>query len=359
MFSPLQGARLRGWLRVLRDNHFRVHPAYWGRAALTTISNAINTALARREQRKFGARLRGIRAERPLFVLGHYRSGTTHLHLLLCCDPDVGYPNYYQTCFPSTFLTTEPSSSSLLRHVTPRKRPQDDVDVRLDLPSEDELALCADTFLSPHMSWHFPARAEEYDDYLTFESASKTECRRWKRSLDAFSRKLTLKYGRRLVFKSPCHTARVKMLLELFPDARFVHIHRHPYDVFRSTRHMERKVRPLLQYQMPASDGLDERILRRYETMYEAFFRSRELIPPGRLTEVSYADLMADPLATARGIYEALGLSGFASARPAMERYLDSVAGFRKSELPPLDRGAKKKVSQCWARSFETWGYTG
>jgi len=55
-----------------------------------------------------------------------------------------------------------------------------------------------------------------------------------------FIRKVQLFRGteKRLLLKSPVHTARIKLLLKLFPDAQFVYIHRNPYDVFRSAVNM-------------------------------------------------------------------------------------------------------------------------
>ena len=42
----------------------------------------------------------------------------------------------------------------------------------------------------------------------------------------------------RLLIKSPVHTGRVKLLLDLFPNAQFIYIHRNPYQVFKSAVHM-------------------------------------------------------------------------------------------------------------------------
>lgn len=41
-----------------------------------------------------------------------------------------------------------------------------------------------------------------------------------------------------LLIKSPVHTARVRLVLGLFPRARFLYIHRDPYEVFQSAVHM-------------------------------------------------------------------------------------------------------------------------
>ncbi len=61
-------------------------------------------------------------------------------------------------------------------------------------------------------------------------------------------RKLTVRHGseKRLVIKSPVHTARVALLLKLFPDAQFIYIHRNPYEVFQSCVNMAGTSQPVV-----------------------------------------------------------------------------------------------------------------
>jgi len=267
--SPLQGVTLGSWLRLLAANRFRVGLRFWPRAALTTLAAAANSWQARHESRRYDLAVAATEVAAPLFILGHYRTGTTHLHNLLAQDERFAFVNYYQASFPLTFLTTEDRRARLGAPWTLRKRPHDNVALDLRVPAEDELALAADTSLSPHLGWHFPARARYYDDrYLTFASASDDERQRWIASLRRLAGKLTLKHERTLVLKSPLHTARVPLLLEAFPDARFVHLHRDPYLVFQSTAHMERAIEPLFRFQSGDATTLESRILRRYRRMY-------------------------------------------------------------------------------------------
>ena len=225
ILSPLAGMTLGAWLRVLRENRFHVSPLYWPRATLTTVQSVFNSVDARRERRRFGPRLAATRVDRPIFVLGHYRSGTTHLHNLLCVDPQFTYANNLAATFARTFLTTEDAKRRWGARITMRRRPQDDVKLDLEVPGEDELALCAATGLSTHMAWHFPRRAQEYERYLTLEDASDDERRAWKAALDEFVRKLTLKAGgKTVVLKSPTHTAKVRTLaLRMYSCARVRH----------------------------------------------------------------------------------------------------------------------------------------
>src|SRR5262249_32346186 len=153
-----------------------------------------------------------------------------------------------------------------------RRRYQDQMVLGVGVPSEDEFATCTMTGFSPYMGWCFPDEIAVYDRYLTFRDVPEAEFVRWAGALTAFLKKLTVRHGRPLVLKSPPHSARIRRLLGLFPDARFVHIHRDPYLVFRSTRHMIRALQPFYHLREgPLHDG-DDRILSVYTEMYDAYF---------------------------------------------------------------------------------------
>ena len=88
----------------------------------------------------------------------------------------------------------------------------------------------------------------------------EAEVERWKAAFVRFLKKLTLEHDRPMLLKSPPHTGRIKLLLELFPDARFVHIRRNPYTVFQSTRHLNEVLTRSLQFQRPDPADLDEAV---------------------------------------------------------------------------------------------------
>src|SRR5207237_7499919 len=171
-----------------------------------------------REERAFLPKIIPVEIPPPVFILGHWRSGTTHLHHLLAVDPRFAYPNVYQTSFPHTFLTTEARSSRFVGAIIPRTRPMDNVRQAPDSPNEDEFATCTLTFRSPYVGWVFPRRASHYDPYLTFRGVADREVDQWKEALVLFLKKLTWNYGRPLLLKSPPHTCRIRLLLGLFPD---------------------------------------------------------------------------------------------------------------------------------------------
>ena len=107
LFSPLQGMTFPSWWSVLRQSGFAVDPPYWPRAGFQTAITVANLPCVRREERKYGSQIEAVLVLPPVFILGHWRQGTTHLHNLLSLDPQFAYPTLFQTLYPRSFLTTE------------------------------------------------------------------------------------------------------------------------------------------------------------------------------------------------------------------------------------------------------------
>jgi hypothetical protein len=359
LFSPLQGMTPETWRSLLEQNRCAIDPPYWPRAAFQTAVTALNRRFAHREERAFGARVESVLVHPPVFILGHWRHGTTHLHNLLALDPQLTFPTLYQTLYPATFLTTERVIPRLGGFFLLRKRPHDNVALNFGVPNEDELALCVHSGLSPYLAWAFPREAAFYDRFLTFHAASDDERARWRSSFVHFLKKLTLKHDRPIVLKSPPHTARIGLLLDLFPGARFVHIRRDPVTVFLSTNHMYSKTMCYWQLQRSPAAGFEDRIIAGYRTMYDAFFAERPLIPAGQFCEVTYEELLRAPVAQVEAIYDALGLPGFAAVRPCLEDYLGSapIVRYERNTHPALPDPVRQRIGREWRRSFEEWGY--
>jgi hypothetical protein len=362
LLAPLTPGQMRGvtlgdWLGVLWSNGFRVPPRCWPKAAWTTLLCLGNTPLRWLEAALFGRRIAAQQVLPPLFVLGHWRSGTTHLHNLLAVDDRFAYPTFSQVSYPHDFLLMDGLRSRIGRWFMPATRGLDNMALHPKAPDEDEFALCRTTFLSPFMSQAFPGRASWYDRYLTFRDVPARDVERWKAAFVRLARKLTWKYRRPLLFKSPPHTCRIKLLLEVFPEARFVHIHRDPYVVYQSTQRLWSLAFSLFPFQTTDLAQLHERIVRQYAEMYEAFFEERELLPPGRYAEVGFEDLEKDPIGQVRRIYAELGLPDFAAVEPALRAYVASLAGYRKNQHPDLPPDVRADIARAWRRCFKEWNY--
>ena len=356
--GALTGITFGDWLKLLFENRFRVAPRFWGRACGVTACSLLNSGLRLVEEAVYGRSIAQTPVEPPLFILGHWRSGTTHLHNLLALDQRFAYPNLFDVLNPHTLLVAEPLLSRLMRLVIPSTRLGiDSMPLDLALPNEEEYALCGATVLSPYLGWVFPRGDERYEQYLTFREAPPQDLARWKAAVLQFFKKLSFKYKRPLILKSPPNTGRIGLLLDLFPEARFVHIHRHPYDVFRSTQRLNRQTWKYFNLHRPDEELLDTRILRQYSLMYDAFFDERSQIPADRYCEVTYAELEADPLGQVEAIYEQLHLADFGAARPALVEYLRSQADYRKNEHADLPHSTRLRIAQSWQRTFHEWNY--
>ena len=354
---PLAGRGVRDWWRFMRQVQFDVDPEFWPKVALNLVCSSLTSLMSRREIRNLGSRMESVAIPPPLIILGHYRSGTTLLQNLLSVDQRLGFPSTFQAYNPFTFGVFEPIGKRIAGSLMPSRRIVDSMPMGPGEPVEDELALLMITGMSPYFGFMFSRRAEQFERYLTFRDVPRKEVDRWKAGFVWFLKRMTLAHGKPMVLKSPPHTARIRLLLEMFPDARFVHIHRDPYKVFQSSRHLYEIMADMIGLQRPRSSNLDERVLRHYRDMYDAYFEQKPLIPEGRFHEIRFADLARDPMGQMERMYEVLDLNDFEPVRESIEKYVASLKDYRKNEYSPLAQNERQKVANAWRRNFEAWGY--
>ena len=173
LFTSLYGMALDEWLGLLRRHRFSVDPPYLPRAAFMTLSGALTSLIRTYENRKYVARLTETEIKEPLFILGHWRSGTSYLHNLISLDEQFAHPTVWRVLNPHTFLTTE-RYSAIVKLASPETRLIDSMDLGADVPFEDEFATCG-SLCSPFLAEAFPRQADYYDRYLTFRTVPPEE----------------------------------------------------------------------------------------------------------------------------------------------------------------------------------------
>jgi hypothetical protein len=298
------------------------------------------------------------RVEAPLFVLGHWRSGTTWLHELLSCDPRHAAPTTYECFAPGHFLLTEALARRCLRWLLPSTRPADAMPLTLESPQEDEFALCNLGLPSPYLSIAFPNHPPQDAEYADLETVEAAARERWKRGFVRFLKAVALANpGRRLVLKSPFHTSRITVLLECFPEARFVHIVREPQAVFASTVNMCKAMYRWCSLQTSTLDGLEANVLEVFVRMATALEQGRHQVDPSRFHELRYEDLVRDPRAELRRLYEGLELGDFETAAPAVDDYLARRADFRSGAYAPAAPVWRAEVRRRWGPLVRRHGY--
>ena len=174
----------------------------------------------------------------PIFIIGHWRSGTTYLHNLMSQDSQFSYVSTLQAIAPDFFIIANKIFRPILNHYLPSKRGIDNVDVSLDYPQEEELALANQSDMCWLHFLSFPERMKEYfQEYVLLDNLSEDLFSKWKNNYIKVIRQTTYyTQSQCILLKNPANTARVRLLLDIFPDAKFIHIYRNPYDVYFSSK---------------------------------------------------------------------------------------------------------------------------
>ena len=357
--QPLQGFSLATLFKVLRQNSFQVDRQYVDKLFYLLFVATFQSVLGFFERWLLAERIASTEVlSPPLFLLGHWRNGTTFLHNLLCQDPNHGYVRAYQALVPGSFLL--PGLRELLgrfdKFIVLKTRPMDNVTYGLHEPWEDEFLMAAMTGISPYIRAMFPRIQGREAGYKYPDFRSVEERQQWKESFGHLLKRLTVVENKRLVLKSPSHTARVKTLLELFPEAKLIHIIRHPYDVFPSNLKLWQNALARSFFQSVTHDEIVEIVLSTYEKVYERYHKDKSYIPGSNLVEIRFEDLERDPLAQLRNVYDYLHLPDFDVLASRVEGYLKALSNYKKNVLelaPPM----KKIVRERWWQNFEVYGY--
>jgi len=354
--QPLAGGTLTNWLTVLAENGFRVHPRYMARFWYITMLTSITSIPKMIERRKYEKDIEKVEAE-PVFIVGHFRGGTTYLHYLMSRDANMSYVSTFQTLLPDNYIFMEKFFKKILSDSLPETRPMDDIEMAADNPYEEEYAVAN---LSPHSfyhGWYFPKKMKEYFDKYVLFNVDKKIVERWKEVYSYVVKKAAYKMGKkRVLLKNPPNTGRIKQLVEMYPDAKFIHLYRNPYKVFSSTMNLYRGIMPLFSLQDYNMEEIEENIFYFYKAMYDKFFKEKHMIKEENYVEIRYEDFVKQPLKTLEHIYSSLQLPHFEKSRERFRRHIAS----QKDYIPnrhSLDKELKEKIYSHWHETIDRWGY--
>ncbi len=352
------GMTLGQWITILQDDKLTIDWPYFYRLIPTTFKSFVNTVLSRIETQKYQDEIKDIKIKPPIFIIGHWRSGTTFLQHLLANDQRFAYPNLYQVTNPNTFLISEETIiTRLFSYFVPKNRLFDDVPFGLKSPHEDEFIAWHASGLTPCMGWNFPNSAKYFDRYLSFKDCDTNELNQWRDDLIIFLKKLTYKYNKQIVLKSPTHTARISLLYDMFPKARFIHIYRNPYRVYQSTIKLHEFVYRISTFQKFNLAKIHSRILNLYNEMYDIYFEEKQILPNNQLIEIKYESFEKEPIKTLESVYSVLKLPDFKRTKGRMTSYLSTANNHRKNIFPELKQSLKDEIYESWKRNFHIWGY--
>ena len=358
MFHPLVGADLRTLCTVLCRNG-GVAP---GRAHVAAV--ALSTALLRlpftaAESAALAWRLRrDPELPAPVFIVGHWRSGTTHLANTLSRSAAFGILPPMAVGLPWEALGFARLVAPLVQPFFPRNRLIDEIALMPDLPQEDELALANMTPLSYYHGIYFPRTLDtNFDRGLFFDGCSEAQIRAWGETLRRYVAKMTLHQGgRRLLIRNPVHSTRIPLLQALWPDAKFIHIYRNPYVVHASSRRMFATLLRELALQDGATADVDALVLRVYPRLMTRLLEDAATLPDESFAEVRFETFQQTPVQELERVFGELGLPGFAEAREDFASYLATVSGYRTA-VHQRDAADLDRVAERWGAFIERWNY--
>lgn len=346
------------WIRILLKNG--VDRKYLLRALLTSLTCFASIPFRVAETIKYKEKIANTEIKPPpIFIIGYPRSGTTYLHHLMSRDPNLGYVSQLQTMAPEAFLVGESVLRPILARMLPKKRPFDNVQLFLDFPQEEEHAIANMSIHSELHGLFFPRNMRYYvKKYALFNDLSEQEQAEWKKVYMAILKKATFKMqGKRLILKTPANTSRTRVLLDLFPNAQFVHIYRNPYHIYPSAKRTMIEALKLAAYQEISEEEIGENILLFYKAMMQQFFADKENhIPAENLAEIKFEDLEANPLGELERVYHQLNIPKFEEAEPHFQAYLASQKNYKKN-VHTLDKQTVKKIEQQWKFTLDKWNY--
>ena len=319
--DSLVGITNENWHRLLKENHYKINAKYWPKSAMIHFKSKFISRVAQLEEDEYTKEIQQTRIQMPLiFILGHWRSGTTLLQNYLSLDPRFAFPSLNDVLYPHNFLRmTRRGKDGAMRGS--RSRPMDNVQVKANSPAEDEFALAVLTLKSQLFSWVFPSNRGFYDKYLTFENVPPVEIEEWSHAFIYYLKKLSIKYEKPLMLKSPQHTERIKQIITLFPNAKFIHIHRNPLHVFASTTKLYATAASGSAMQKSMSQQETRQyIIQKYREMYSAYFAQINLIPDENFIDIGFEQLEANPIETIDLIDSSLNLNEIEAFLPLLNK---------------------------------------
>jgi omega-hydroxy-beta-dihydromenaquinone-9 sulfotransferase len=309
----------------------------------------------RREKAKYGKKLaQSPVVKDPIIIIGHWRTGSTLLHQLMSLDKNLVAPSVFQVSLPDSFLVSEKYYRPVMSSMMSPTRPMDNVKLGFDEPQEDEYALLKLTGDSPLTDVIFHKSKNYF--LKSYPDLNPKNSEEWKRAISNFCNKLHFASNKRILLKNPFHSMRIRLLLETFPDVKFIHIHRHPYKVIPSTINMwnivAKQNRLKGRWKEPAIKETSE-VLNR---MLNQIRKDLSALPTGSYTEVNFETFEKDVPLSLKKIYQDIGLDYTEDFEENVQTYLSGLRNYKKNVFK-LDDKDKQCIQEILTEQFNNYHY--
>jgi omega-hydroxy-beta-dihydromenaquinone-9 sulfotransferase len=316
------------------------------------LTGSMLSALGTLQQRLYRRTLGQLELKPPLFLVGHWRSGTTLLHELLALDESFAAPSTYACFNPHHFLLARHRAPSLNRAV----RPTGDITIAATSPQEEEFALLCMGATSPYEAFMFPSALLQFEALCDPDLFEPTQQQAWNDAITWMLKATACVHGadKRLLVKSPANSFRVPRLSTLFPGAKFIRLVREPCAVFVSTLSLWQAMWERYALAAPlAQEVLVDRIFETRLALEQRLKGSIRNLPADRLATVRYEEMVADPCGTIERLYERLALGDPSSMLPRVRAYMAR----NPRSVPRSTEDWRPLVQARWPEMFDEFDY--
>jgi hypothetical protein len=322
-----------GHLLHLLSKHRHLRLSRFPRLASMLMLCGMLQRYIKREDRLYDSTVRDIIPDAPLFIVGHWRSGTTYLHSLISLDIEhFSYPTTYQCFFPTVFLHFHEQTFSywfLNRLMGTRQRLIDNITISLSSPQEEEWMYLPEggySFIAEKLI--FPQTAKS-----NMEDVLKISADNMNRQVsERIFKKFAYAYHQRIVSKSPGHFSRISMLKELFPKSQFIFLVRNPYDVIISAINARRILTKIFSLQGEHMD--DCRTMATFLLLYvKTIHASIESLGQEQYIFMQYEDLIRDPIEHLKMVYEKFDMTYSQEFDDRLKIYLHTIKDYKKNQF--------------------------
>jgi len=353
------GMTLRPWLATIMPNLHRVPLRRIPLTLSVFLTTPTVTLLALAERLIYGRKIAAVKNEEaPVFVLGYWRSGTTWLHEILDADERSISPSTFQCMVPDCFILAKPLAW-ILKRLLPETRPMDAVSLDMNAAQEDELAILIMGLKTPYNYMAFPSQGWPVTDISTYQPQEGRELSHWIARWTGFLKKVQMDDpSKRMILKSPPHTARIEMILSQFPNAKFVHISRDPRALFGSNLKLTKAMCTTQGFELslPDDQNLTEQIIETHNWIYEQFFEVSDKSPNVTICQTRFEDMRKDPEAEIIRIYKELELGDPYMALKTIRKRISKTSDY-KPDSYEIDPDLEARLQSEWSQYYERFGY--
>jgi hypothetical protein len=311
------------------ESDVELHPAgRWFFMRKVVLEKLVNRLLIQRDLQRFPEIL-DMPIERPIFITGLPRTGTTLLQRMLAQVPTVRTLQLWELMRPSpppehaTYATDprrRPSILSTMARIAIGERKRRELSsIHYSAASEPEECthLLMNTFATTHFAMYGPARG--YLEWLGRHDAARPY-EHYRRQLQL----LTWRCSReRLVLKAPIHLRNLRELRQTFPDSHVIWTHREMSAVAASNCSMLARFRGLFSDKVSPIE-IGREVLANAAANLDAAESYRDRDPSIHILDVQYDDLVGDPLGTLEKIADMVDLRLSAGCRKRVRTHLAS-----------------------------------